>query len=219
MENTLPIPAENKLLFGKVREFVEKYMSSYDASHNYTHIQRVTSNGLRLYLAEKETNPSFIESLDTTALFLGCLMHDVGDHKYVTGPPNPNEISEALIKLGANEALALKVQEIGTWVSYSKEAKSPEITQAMLAKHPELRIVQDADRLDAIGAVGVARCFTFHSARATGLMQYPIDHFDEKLLKLHTMMKTETGTKMAKERTEILRTIKAAWEEENKLAF
>ncbi|KAF2810734.1 uncharacterized protein BDZ99DRAFT_386378 [Mytilinidion resinicola] len=219
MENALPIPTEKKALFAKVREFVEIYMSAYDSSHDWSHIQRVTSNGLRIFLGEKETNPSFTATLDTTAIFLGCLIHDVGDYKYVTGIPNPNEISDALVKLGADAELAMKVQEIGTWVSYSKEVKNPEITKAMLEKHPELRIVQDADRLDAIGAVGVGRCFTYHGAKGTGSMQNSIDHYDEKLLKIEYMMKTETGTKMAKERTEILRMIKEAWEKETELAF
>ncbi|KAF2491778.1 hypothetical protein BU16DRAFT_128380 [Lophium mytilinum] len=219
MENALPIPTEKKAVFAKVREFVENYMSAYDSSHDWSHIQRVTSNGLRIFLGEKEINPWFTESLDPTAIFMGCLMHDVGDHKYVTGVPNPNEISDALVSLGVDAQLAMKVQEIGTWVSYSKEAKDPETSHAMLKKHPELRIVQDADRLDAIGAVGVGRCFTYHGAKGTGSMQYSIDHYDEKLLKLETMMKTETGTKLARERTGVLRMIKEAWEKETELAF
>ena len=65
----------------------------------------------------------------------------------------------------------------------------------MLEEYPELAIVQDADRLDAIGAIGIARTFTYTDAKGT------LQHFYKKLLNIQNMMKTETGRRTAWERT------------------
>ncbi|KZF20746.1 hypothetical protein L228DRAFT_178442 [Xylona heveae TC161] len=93
--------------------------------------------------------------------------------------------------------------------------------QSILHTHPELAIVQDADRLDAIGAVGIGRTFTYggaHGQAAAGgqgrSMSDTIDHFTEKLEKLEDMMKTRTGRRLARERTERLRVFRGWWEEE-----
>lgn len=122
-------------------------------------------------------------------------------------------------------ALALPLEEIILHVSYSTEVRSPAQVRAVLARHPELEIVQDADRLDALGAIGMGRCFTYGATRRcealrrgestlSNSMEDSLAHLDEKLLKLEGMMKTAPGRKMARERTERLRTFKRWWQEE-----
>jgi uncharacterized protein len=104
-------------------------------------------------------------------------------------------------------------------VSYSNEIKRPQLVKAILGAHPELAIVQDADRLDAIGAIGIARTFSYGAAKAPGRgMQGCIDHFTEKLENIEGMMKTETGKQMARERTQRLKDFRHWWEDENALA-
>ncbi|POR38197.1 Uncharacterized protein TPAR_01605, partial [Tolypocladium paradoxum] len=71
----------------------------------------------------------------------------------------------------------------------------------------------DADRLDALGAVGVGRAFAFGGARGRGLGD-TVDHFEEKLVRLEGMMKTETGRALARVRTERIRAVQAWWREE-----
>jgi uncharacterized protein len=73
--------------------------------------------------------------------------------------------------------------------------------------------VQDSDRLDAIGAVGIGRTFAFGGARNRG-MQDTVQHFDDKLLRLESMMKTGTGKKLAATKTERMRTFVTWWNEE-----
>ena len=103
-------------------------------------------------------------------------------------------------------------------MSYSSEVKDPAHVKALIEKYPELAIVQDADRLDAIGAIGIGRTFTFGGAKGARNMGETIKHFDEKLEKLEVMMKTAPGKQMARHRTARLAMFKEWWEEEQKEA-
>ncbi|KAJ4362629.1 hypothetical protein N0V95_001434 [Ascochyta clinopodiicola] len=193
-------------------------MSQYDNSHDYQHILRVVSNAHLILRDELTTNPS---TYDTTSLFLAALLHDVGDHKYAKpGQDTTNQVRDILLSHGAEPALADKVQTIVHNVSYTNEVRNPTSVIAVLAQHPELAIVQDADRLDAIGAIGIGRCFSFGAAKFPDqAMGRAIDHFEEKLYKLEGMMKTASGKRMAGRRTEVLRGFAREWREEEGLSF
>lgn len=89
---------------------------------------------------------------------------------------------------------AQKVCDVVHNVSYSNEAKNPKAVPGLVSRLPELGIVQDADRLDAIGAIGVARAFGFGCAKKPERgLQGCVDHFDEKLFKLGDMMKVQSS--------------------------
>lgn len=204
-------------LIPRVSAFVEKYMSKYDGSHDFNHIRRVVGLANLIYKRLQEDNPSQVEGLDLFAVTLAALLHDVGDKKYLEPGQDPNTLVLAtLLSFGAPEDLAIKVQRIVVGVSYSSEIQDPAQVQAMIEKYPELAIVQDADRLDAIGAVGIGRTFTFGGAKGARHMGETIQHFEDKLEKLEAMMKTEPGKAMARERTEKLKTFKRWWQEEEK---
>ncbi|OAL55401.1 hypothetical protein IQ07DRAFT_607763 [Pyrenochaeta sp. DS3sAY3a] len=215
----LPIPVLDTELLASVNAFVFEYMSKYDNSHDYQHILRVVSNSNRILQNEIIANPS--ATYNTTILFLAALLHDVGDHKYIKpGEDVENQIANILKQRGAEEELAFTVQNIVKNVGYTNEIKNSESVAQALQKYPELAIVQDADRLDAIGAVGVARCFSFGAAKFPGQpMSRAIDHFEEKLYKLADMMKTKTGKEMAQRRNKVLQDFAKEWEEETKLSF
>ncbi|KAF4303843.1 putative hd domain containing protein [Botryosphaeria dothidea] len=196
---------ESKALVESVRMYVEKYMSRYDGSHDFDHIRRVL--GLAKYILA-ETQEDDPEDIDETAVYLAALLHDVGDHKYLQpGEDSEKQIMTVLLERGASAALASKVHTIAKNVSYTNEIKDPMKVREVLLEHPELGIVQDADRLDAIGAIGVGRCFTFGAAKANRGMQGAVDHFE-----------TATGRKLAKERTERLKVFRSWWEEERSFA-
>ncbi|EQL00419.1 hydrolase [Ophiocordyceps sinensis CO18] len=227
-------------LVARVTDYVRDYMSHYDCSHDFNHIERV----LRLALHIQARTPSTSRLLVT----LCALLHDVGDSKYLRpGEDASRLISDVLRSLGADAALADTVQAICLGVSYSGEVRDPAAAAARLAAHPELAVVQDADRLDAIGAVGIGRTFAFGAARlaahpelavvqdadrldaigAVGIgrtfafggakgraLGQTMDHFDDKLVRLEAMMKTQTGRELARQRTERLRLMQAWWREE-----
>jgi uncharacterized protein len=191
----------------------------HDNSHDYQHILRVTSNANRILAAELNANPS--ATYNTSALFLAALLHDVGDYKYAKpGEDVENQISALLLERGADPALASKVQSIVHHVSYTHEVRNPASVAATLQIYPELAIVQDADRLDAIGAVGVARCFSYGAAKCPDKpMTRAIDHFEEKLYKLADIMKTQSGKEMAQRRKKVLEDFAREFGEEAELSF
>ncbi|KAL7963805.1 hypothetical protein V8C34DRAFT_300285 [Trichoderma compactum] len=193
-------------LVAKVTDYIKVYMANYDPSHDYSHIKRV------VHLAQ--TIQGQVPNTDRDIVTLAALMHDVGDRKYLKpGEDASRMIFMALTSLGASEALADKIQTICLGVSYSSEIKDLARVRDLIKQHPELAVVQDADRLDAIGAVGIGRAFTFGGAKGRDLGD-SIGHFEEKLLKLETMMKTDVGREMARERTERLRLMQEWWQQE-----
>lgn len=216
----VPIREEHKTLFESINTFVHAYMSGpgHDNSHDYHHILRVLSNAHRLLQAEQKTTPNQV--FDTSAIYLAALLHDVGDYKYAKPGEDPESlILHIMLERGAEKELAEKVQIIVKNVGYTNEVKSPKSVLDALATCPELAIVQDADRLDAIGAIGVGRCFAFGGAKGGRPLSGAVDHFDEKLLKLPGMMKTKTGKETALKRNAILQEFATQFNEEAELSF
>ncbi|TKA72042.1 hypothetical protein B0A49_03371 [Cryomyces minteri] len=216
--NSLSLILTDNELMNSVKAYVREYMSLYDASHDYNHVLRVLALSTRILSSEQCDNPTIY--YDTAAVSLAALLHDVGDHKYVLPDQDASKlIAEVLFSRGASTSLADKVQCICTHVSYSVEIRNPLQLRKALSQHPELAIVQDADRLDAIGAVGIGRAFTFGGAKQPDRgMRGTIEHFTEKLERLEGMMKTQAGRRLARERTEKLRVFRTWWEEEDVVA-
>lgn len=193
-------------LIAKVTAYVEEYMSNYDGSHDFNHIQRVLRLATHIQSLTPNTSPEIVT--------LAALLHDVGDKKYLKpGEDSSRLVFDTLQSFGASAELAEKVQTICLGVSYSSEIKDPAKVVELIKVHPELAVVQDADRLDAIGAVGVGRAFAFGSAKGRTLDD-TIEHFTDKLVRLEGMMKTETGRALARERTKRIEMMREWWAEE-----
>ncbi|KAF7592951.1 hypothetical protein BBP40_012187 [Aspergillus hancockii] len=223
-------------LLATLTPFVTECMKNHDPSHNPQHVHRVVSLAQKILARELTRDPT--KPYSPEVVHLSALLHDIGDRKYlsqvaaISTSIRPNAQSEAidpsrlvyhvLVSHGADEELAERIQMIVSHVSYTTERSNPErVRQLIDGGYPELAIVQDADRLDAIGAVGIGRCFTFLGAKgkdfcgeAGWVMGNAIDHFGDKLEKLEGMMKTETGREMAQLRTARLREFRGWWEDE-----
>jgi uncharacterized protein len=201
-------------IVSRARDFAVSYMGQYDGSHDFQHVERVLGLAKIIEESECRTHPEIL--IDCNVVTLSCLLLDVGDRKYLqAGEDGATKAEELLLSFGAEQQLAQTVQLIINNVSYSRETLDPIKVQNVLARHPELGIVQDADRLDAIGAIGIGRTFTYNAAKGAKDMQVPFAHFGEKLLKLKNIMKTDMGKEMADVRTQRLEAFSEWWIEES----
>ncbi|KAJ6144146.1 hypothetical protein N7470_008041 [Penicillium chermesinum] len=219
---------EFEALYDAMKAFVDTCMSGHDPSHNPAHVHRVVSLANKILVEEQARRPE--GQLDGAVVRLAALLHDIGDRKYLPNiSSNDGEsldpttmVEHALLQQNAPKGIASKVQKIVSHVSYTTECKDPAVVRQLIdTGYPELAVVQDADRLDAIGAIGIGRCFTFlgavgkkYAVDGKWEMDNSIEHFSDKLEKLEGMMKTETGRKMARVRTERLNIFRGWWEEE-----
>jgi uncharacterized protein len=190
--------------------FVKETLSGAEAGHDWFHIERVFRNAQHLNETEKG---------DELVVALAALLHDIADSKFNNGDEEigPRIAGNFLNSLGLEPALITHVQQIIKNLSY--KASLGEIN----FHSKELDIVQDADRLDAIGAIGIARAFTYGGYKNRVLYDPEItpnlhmskeeyknsttptvNHFYEKLLKLKDLMKTESGKKIAAERHDFM---------------
>ncbi len=186
--------------------FVKEKLEGAEAGHDWFHIERVWK--LSLKIAENE-------KADSEVLQLGALLHDIADPKFHDGDETlALKISRDFLESqNVSEEIIDQVLFIIQNISFKNRGEAPEHLSI------ELQIVQDADRLDAIGAIGVARTFNFGGFK-NNLMYHPdispkvgmskeeykksegttINHFYEKLLLLKDLMNTETAKKIASER-------------------
>ena len=225
---TAPMPrtkprAEDAALIAAAEDYSRQYMSQshFDSSHDFAHVQRVVRHAQHILDMEQRLDPT--THYDATVVTLAALFHDLNDRKYSTRTVKfaadiedpETQVKRVLLRLGASQELARKVQIIVKNVSYTNEVLDPAHTRGVVLQYPELAIVQDADRLDAMGAIGIGRAFTYGGAKAPGRgMQGSVDHFEEKLEKLEPLMKTAEGRRLAQIRTERLKTFREWWGDE-----
>lgn len=199
-----------KNLIENTVEFVKEKLKGAEAGHDWYHIERVWK--LSKNIAEtEECNIEVVE--------LGALLHDIADPKFHNGDETVAlKVSrEFLENQNAPEGIIEKVLFIIKNISFKNRAEAPEHLPV------ELKIVQDADRIDAIGAIGIARTFNFGGFK-NNLMYDPeikpklnmskeeykksdgttVNHFYEKLLLLKDLMNTQKGKEIAAERHEFM---------------
>ena len=155
--------------------------------HDTAHTMRVYHNALKIAAGESGCNLKLVE--------LGALLHDADDHKLFKTENNANART-FLKSQGVAEDEADEICRIINAVSFSQNKdRRPETIEGM--------IVQDADRLDAIGAIGIARTFAFGGEHGRSL-DNSIEHFHEKLLLLKDLMNTETAKELAERRHDFM---------------
>jgi uncharacterized protein len=197
-------------IIDKTIQFVKATLAGAEAGHDWFHIDRVYKNATAINAIEKG---------DGLIVALAALLHDIADSKFNGGDEEigPRIAGDFLKEIGLEEGIIHHVQQIIKNLSY--KASLGNIT----FHSKELDIVQDADRLDAIGAIGIARAFTYGGYKNRVLYdpeikpqlnmtkeEYKnttaptINHFYEKLLLLKDLMKTQEGRKMAEQRHQFM---------------
>lgn len=205
--------------------FVKERLPADPTGHDWWHTYRVWKNALHIGEAEEA---------DLYVVQLAALLHDVADHKFHQGDDKlgAQVASEWLAGLGVEPSIVAHVSEIIAEMSF----KGANVASAI--RTTEGMVVQDADRLDALGAIGIARAFAYGGYKQRLLHdpdvppvqhdsfeQYKatkgptINHFYEKLLLLKDRMNTATGRRMAEQRhailVDFLREFLAEWEGED----
>lgn len=191
-----------------ISEFVQSELGHETSGHDYQHIKRVV-NLAKLILAGESANGELV--------LISAYLHDVIDDKVTDNPAAKKEaIKLKLTSMGYDDNFIQSMFEIIENMSYSANLKSKHTLSI------EGQIVQDADRLDAIGAIGIARTFYF-GGHFGEIMYDPrimprkemdkseyrkrntiINHFYEKLLKLKDQMNTETAKQLAEQRQQVM---------------
>jgi len=193
----------DKLLF-EIEEWAQEKLAECEAGHDWWHIIRVRNNAKIINKEEKG---------DWDVVLLAVLLHDIADTKFFDELESLMIIEQKLDELKIERRITDHVLLIIQNMSFSKQWSDGRF------ESPELNIVQDADRLDAMGAIGIARAFSYggHKGRdfynpAITPQTYDdveayrnsssptINHFYEKLLLLKTQMNTETGRLLAEDR-------------------
>jgi len=213
MTDTVSLHPEDLKLIERTRDFVKETLANAEGGHDWFHILRVYKNALHIAKGEK--------TADVLTLALAALLHDIADSKFHDGDEEkgPKMARAFLVKNHVDEARLEAVVKIIENVSYRGGHKKSEYTSL------ELQIVQDADRLDAIGAIGIARTFNYGGFKNRKLYDPAIkpdlemsaedykksdaptiNHFYEKLLLLKDQMHTQTAKEIAEERHAFMET-------------
>jgi len=201
---------ETGTLIDNTVQFVRETLKNAEGGHDWWHIRRVWTNAKLIAQTEK-ADPLIVE--------LAALLHDIADSKFHNGDEEigPRTAANYLLSQDVDVATIEHVQQIIRHMSF----KSSFDKQTFHS--PELAIVQDADRLDAIGAIGIARAFNYGGFKGREIYNPEIEpnlnmskdeyknsptpsinHFYEKLLLLKDKMNTPTGSQLAGQRHQFM---------------
>ena len=188
------------------KSFVKETLQQAEGGHDWFHIQRVLNNAQ--HIANNENVDNFI-------ITLGALLHDIADSKFHNGNEKigPDKARIFLKEQCVSEEITEHVVKIIENISFKGGNEKQHF------RSPELDVIQDADRLDAIGAIGIARTFNYGGFKGRALYDPEIrpdlnmskaeykassaptlNHFYEKLMLLKDRMNTQTGRQIAENR-------------------
>ncbi len=204
----------NDTVIDNTIKFVKESLRYAEGGHDWFHIERVYKNALSIAKYEK---------VDVFIVTLGALLHDIADSKFHQGDESigPKKAKAFLQTQGVDESVIQHIENIIRFISFKGEIGLAKGSPRFNSK--ELDVVQDADRLDAIGAIGIARAFNYGGFKNRAIYNPAIkpntqltkeaykkstaptiNHFYEKLLLLKNRMNTETGKKIAQERHQFM---------------
>ncbi|MBN2350035.1 MAG: HD domain-containing protein [Bacteroidales bacterium] len=202
---------DQKRIIDQTEKFVRESLKNSEGGHDWWHTQRVWK--LSKYIAKNEDVNLFV-------IELAALLHDIADSKFYNGNEKigPRRARVYLESIAVSEEVISHVVKIVEHISFHKGINPPEFHST------ELCVVRDADRLDAIGAIGIARAFNYGGFKNRTLYDPSIDpkkyknkedyknntaptinHFYEKLLLLKDTMTTKKGKKIARKRHKFLK--------------
>ncbi len=203
---------DTSFIIQKTATFVKQTLQNAESGHDWWHILRVWNNAKLIAQTEK---------VDLLIVELAALLHDIADSKFYNGNEEigPKTAGDFLKSIGVDADLIEHVQQIIRHMSFKSSFDSVGFSSE------EMKVVQDADRLDAIGAIGIARAFTYGGFKNREIYNPKIkpdfnltkeayknstaptiNHFYEKLLLLKDRMNTKTAQHIAEQRHQFMET-------------
>lgn len=197
---------DKQIIIQQTCEFVKNELAEAETGHDWSHIERVWKNAKKIAVKE---------NVDLFTVELAALLHDIADSKFHDGNENigPEKAVAFLSSLNVDSEVIEHVEQIIRNISFKGGNFLRDFDSL------ELQVVQDADRLDAIGAIGIARTFHYGGFKNREIYNAEIppqlnltmeeykasksptiNHFYEKLLLLRDRMHTETGKELANQR-------------------
>lgn len=197
-------------IISKTISYVKAELAQAEAGHDWFHVERVYKTALTINKTEQA---------DELVVSLAALLHDIADPKFNNGDETigPEKAQQFLQSIGVDAIIIDHVKQIIANMSFKNSFEAKKFSS------PELNVVQDADRLDAMGAIGIARAFTYggfknrvlydpaikpvtsHTKESYKNTTAPtINHFYEKLLLLKDTMNTASGKAMAMRRHDVM---------------
>jgi uncharacterized protein len=192
----------------KTEKFVKSEMDGDSSGHDWWHIYRVRKLALKIGRAE---------GADLYLVELAALLHDIDDWKLIKDETGNSKVLDWLLKCNINAVVAGRICAIIEGVSFKGAGVNTSTTDL------ECKVLQDADRLDAIGAIGIARTFAYGGSRGRGIYDPvilpemhtsfehykkskapTINHFYEKLLLIKDQLQTMTGKALAEQRHDFM---------------
>ena len=201
---------DTSFIVQKTVAFVQQTLQNAEGGHDWWHILRVWNNAKLIAQTEK---------VDLLVVELAVLLHDIADAKFNNGDEaiGPKLAVDFLKSIEVNAQIIEHVQQIILHMSFKSSFDQPQFSS------DEMKVVQDADRLDAIGAIGIARAFSYGGFKNREIYNPEItpdfnltkeayknssaptiNHFYEKLLLLKNLMNTETAKKITTERHQFM---------------
>ncbi|MDD3263965.1 MAG: HD domain-containing protein [Candidatus Nanoarchaeia archaeon] len=201
---------DQETIIEKTIDYVKKVLFNAEGGHDWWHIYRVW---------KLSKNIAKTENVNMFVVELGALLHDIADSKFYNGDEKigPRKAREFLTSLNVQEDIIIHVENIILNISFKGDRHIQKF------KSIELDVVQDADRLDAIGAIGIARTFSYGGYKGSEIYnpeikpnmnmskeEYiknnppTINHFYEKLLLLKEKMNTDTAKQIAEHRHQFM---------------
>jgi len=220
------VSEKDRQWFDKINMAVRQLTNSpeYNTNHDYEHIQRVVNNARRIWLAEKHRDE--FSHVDRLVIFVAAMVHNIGDTEdfangvHVHAAEADQEMQdcqrdtiEAFIRQSAPECPPYiwgPASHVASLVSFSRERRNPLLVVQQCAAYPALQVVQDAVRLDELGALGVVRAAGHGGAgeaRGTGTVRKVVQVADERFSQVPDMMKTHAGRHEAARQWEIMENI------------
>ena len=204
---------DKKQVISQTTSFVKKTLEGAEGGHDWFHIERVYNNA-KLIAKGENVNLFIVE--------LGALLHDIADAKFHDGDESigPKKAASFLRSIKVEEEIIEHIEHIIHYVSFKT---SLDQNHTKIYQSNELNVIQDADRLDAIGAIGIARAFNYGGFKNRSLFDPniapatnqdkesyknskapTINHFYEKLLLLKDKMNTQTAREIAEKRHQFM---------------